>query len=517
MLTDKQRIKDTTTKLYSISRRILMRVNEINSAMGLFEDEIGELYVSIIKRLFEELGIILSLLEEEYSDENITFMVEQDIIFPEEGEEFSIFLYRKLFNKLLSIQDSFEPTPLTNSLENYFLDKLISMDNSFNKTFYKTEKSKIAEIIKSEYLYFLDNLHELFQFNFVLFFDEYGSLLSDIIPSGNLIEKIFDKIPSLYFIEPVKDFNKPGIPYSVDRGKLKKKFLTSKAWSTLYDDVHSYIHTKGYGDISFYYYFEWDNIDKHLKGYTFKKEIKLEHIVGYEKQIKELVFNTKAFIDGLPANNVLIYGYRGCGKTSVITALLNEYKKQGLRLVKITKEDMDDLPILIEILARRKEKFIISPDDLSYEEDDPEYKRHKVILDNMLDKCPKNVLIYATSNTQELVKFNKQFTTDDIRIDNRHDEEKKLEMLDKQLYDEKRALTDRFGLTLLFAKPDKEMYSKMVYLHAEQAGINIASDDRKQGLIKNYEEWTLYHGTPCGRSAQNFIGYLAAKEYIEKK
>ncbi len=516
MLTDKQRIQNTAEKLYSISRKILMRVNEINAAIGLFEDEIGRLYTLIISRLFEELGIIISMFDEEYSDDNISFMVEQDVIFPEDDLEFSIFLYRKLFNKLLSIEDDFEPTPLTNALENYFLVKLLKMENSFNKTFYKKPFNKLPEIVKNEYKYFLDNLHELFQFNFVLFFDEYGSLLNDITPDENLIEKIFDKIPSLYFIEPSKNFSNNVMPYSEERGTLKKKFLTSKAWSTLFNNIYEYINANGYGDISFSYYFEWDKENKRLRGFKLNKEIQLTNIVGYEKQIQELVFNTNAFLNSLPANNVLIYGYRGCGKTSVISALLNEFKTHGLRLVKITKEDMDDLPLLIEILAKRKEKFIISPDDLSYEENDPQYKKHKVILDNMLDKCPKNVLIYATSNTQDLVKFNKRFTTDDIKVDNRLEEERKLEMLDKQLYDEKRALTDRFGLTLLFSKPDKEMYSKMVYLHAENAGMDISSKEKKKDLIKRYEEWTLYHGTPCGRSAGNFIGYLTAKKNIEK-
>jgi predicted AAA+ superfamily ATPase len=130
----------------------------------------------------------------------------------------------------------------------------------------------------------------------------------------------------------------------------------------------------------------------------------------------------------------------------------------------------------------------------------------------MLDKCPNNIIIYATSNTQDLVKFNKRFTTDDIRIDNRAGEEKKLEFLDRQFYDEKRALTDRFGLTLLFAKPDRDIYAQMLLMHAKKAGIDLSDNQTQEELIKKYETWTLYHGTPCGRSAQNFIGYITAKE-----
>jgi predicted AAA+ superfamily ATPase len=126
------------------------------------------------------------------------------------------------------------------------------------------------------------------------------------------------------------------------------------------------------------------------------------------------------------------------------------------------------------------------------------------------------VIIYATSNTQDLVKFSKRFTTDDLRIDNRDAEEKKLEHLDKQFYDEKRALTDRFGLTLLFGKPEKNVYSMMLFHHAKKAGIDVSTREKQDDLIKNYESWTLYHGTPCGRSAQNFIGYVSAKRKIKK-
>lgn len=513
MIKDNQTIKRQITRLYSSVRRQLMKVNEINAGIGLFNDEIGEYYTKTISRLFEELGMIIGLFEDDYSDENIFFLVEQDILFPNDNEtEFSIFLYRKLFNRLLEEKENFETTPFTNALENYFLDKLLLMENSFNKTFYKLEYDKVPDIVKKEYEYFLENLHEIFQFNFILFFDEYGSLLKKLTPKGQFIDSIFDNLPSLYFIEPTKDYFSDTIPYSKERGELKQLFLSSEGWQLLYRNVYEYIHKCGYGMLSYNYYFEWDNHLKILKGYETRKNIQLQEIVGYDKQIEELVFNTLAFIEGLGANNVLIYGYRGCGKTTAIHALLSRFKERGLRLVKITKEDMDDLPQIITLLSIRKEKYIIFPDDLSYEEHDREYKRHKVILDSMLDKCPHNIIIYATSNTQDLVKFNKRFTTDDIRIDNRAGEEKKLEFLDRQFYDEKRALTDRFGLTLLFAKPDRDIYAQMLLMHAKKAGIDLSDNQTQEELIKKYETWTLYHGTPCGRSAQNFIGYITAKE-----
>jgi len=511
MIKDSQEIKAKTTKLYSIIRRVSLKVSEISASTDLFNDEIGELYQRIISRLFNELSTLLSFFEDDF-DDNLFLFIEQNVLFPDEGnEEFSIFLYRKLFNYLLEEYHDVEQTPLTNALENHFLDRLIGIYNSFNDTFYQLDIVEIPDIVRTEYEYLLNNLNEIFQFNFVLFFDEYGELLKNITPAEHFIESLFDKIPSLYFIDPSKEIDDDIIPYLEQRFSLKKMFLNSRDWHLLYEDVYSYINECGYGELSYYYYFEWNNEEKELCGYEKSNTICLEDIVGYETQKKELLFNTEAFLNNYPANNVLIYGYRGCGKTSMVNALLEKFKKQGLRLVKITKEDMSDLPLIVEILSERKEKFIISPDDLSYEEFDPDYKKHKVIIDTVLDRCPNNVIIYATSNTQELVKFNKRFTTDDIKIDNRLEEEKKLEVMDKQLYDERRALTDRFGLTLLFGKPNRETYTRMLFLHAKKLGISISTPKKKENLIKEYEAWTLYHGTPCGRSAANFVGYYSAK------
>jgi predicted AAA+ superfamily ATPase len=512
MIKDYQKLKLKASKLYSRIRKTYLKVSEINAGAQIFEDEVGKLYIKLIQKLFEELGLILSYFEEEYDETSVYLYVEQEILFSEnEGAEFSVFTYRRLFNKLLGIYHDFEPTPLTNALENYILDKVIGMDNSFNAAFYRLDFDEIPDIIKKEYEYFLENLKSIFKFNFVLFFDEYGSLLEALTPKGHFIDSLFDKIPSLYFIDPSNNFESDVIPYTVERGNLKLDFLNAKDWSLLLQQLHFHIHNFGYGHLSRYYFFEWNREERDLFGYYNYNPIKLTDIVGYEKQLEELVFNTEAFLSGYNANNILIYGYRGCGKTSAINALVEEFKEETLRLVKITKEDMDDLPLIVDMLSERKEMFIISPDDLSYDEGDREYKRHKVILDTMLDRCPDNIIIYATSNTQDLVKFAKRFTTDDIKVDNRLSEEKKLEFLDKQFYDEKRALTDRFGLTILFGKPDKAIYSKILFKHASLAGLDLSTDEKKEELLKQYEAWTLFHGTPGGRSAANFTGYIAAK------
>lgn len=213
---------------------------------------------------------------------------------------------------------------------------------------------------------------------------------------------------------------------------------------------------------------------------------------GYEHQKKLLTDNTEAFINGKAANNVLLYGDSGTGKSTCIKAILNEYHTKGLRMIEVYKHQFSCLPRLIEKLRLRRYSFIIYMDDLSFEEFEIEYKFLKAIIEGGLEKKPDNVLIYATSNRRHLIResFSDRDGSDDIHKND--------------TVQEKLSLSDRFGLTISFTKPMQKEYLEIVKHLAHNADINMADDL----LCAEASRWGLMHGGISGRVARQFINHL---------
>ena len=213
---------------------------------------------------------------------------------------------------------------------------------------------------------------------------------------------------------------------------------------------------------------------------------------GYERQKKLLADNTEAFINGKAANNVLLYGDSGTGKSTCIKSILNEYHTRGLRMIEVYKHQFSCLPRLIEKLRLRKYSFIIYMDDLSFEEFEIEYKFLKAIIEGGLEKKPDNVLIYATSNRRHLIResFSDRDGSDDIHKND--------------TVQEKLSLSDRFGLTISFTKPMQKEYLEIVKYLAHNAGIDMPEDE----LCAEASRWGLMHGGISGRVARQFINHL---------
>jgi predicted AAA+ superfamily ATPase len=234
---------------------------------------------------------------------------------------------------------------------------------------------------------------------------------------------------------------------------------------------------------------------------------RLSELVGYPRQKDMLMENTSRFLNGLEANNAFLYGSRGTGKTSMIQGLLEEYSDRGLRLVKVYREDIEDLPRISRVLKNRKEKFIINLDDISYDEEEFIYKKHKVSIDSFFDRESQNILLYATSNSQEIVKYFRQETTDSMVLDNRSEEEKKLEPPQKQVYDERRAFTERFGLSIFFGRVDSDTGRQILDFYRKKYHVQ----ENLEELEKEYNRWILYHGSVNGRTIENFFKYYYKK------
>ncbi len=228
-------------------------------------------------------------------------------------------------------------------------------------------------------------------------------------------------------------------------------------------------------------------------------DIRLSDLVGYEMQKKKLIDNTEAFVEGRKANNVLLFGDSGTGKSTSVKAILNEYYSRGLRMIEIYKHQFEDLSSVIAQVKNRNYKFIIYMDDLSFEEFEIEYKYLKAVIEGGLETKPDNILIYATSNRRHLIR-----ETWGDRSDRSKDE-----LHHSDTMQEKLSLVARFGITINYSSPNqKEFFEIVTVLAKHTEGINLSEEE----LCAQANIWEMSHGGRSGRTAQQFINYLAGQQ-----
>ena len=227
------------------------------------------------------------------------------------------------------------------------------------------------------------------------------------------------------------------------------------------------------------------------------EHIYFRDIVGYELQKKKLIENTEAFVNGKAANNVLLFGDAGTGKSSSVKAVLNEYYSRGLRMIEVYKHQFKALSDVLEQIKDRNYKFIIYMDDLSFEEYELEYKYLKAILEGGLGKRPGNVLIYATSNRRHLIreKFSDKRELDD-------------DLHNNDTVQEKLSLAARFGVTIYYGSPDKRQFQTIVKALAKRSHVDMAEEE----LFLKASQWELSHGGLSGRTAAQFITHLLGQD-----
>ena len=224
-------------------------------------------------------------------------------------------------------------------------------------------------------------------------------------------------------------------------------------------------------------------------------KVMLGDLVGYELQKQELIANTRAFVEGKKANNVLLFGDSGTGKSTSIKAIVNEFYEDGLRMIEIYKHQFKDLSQVIGQIKNRNYKFIIYMDDLSFEEFEVEYKFLKAVIEGGVETRPDNILIYATSNRRHLIKETWK---------DREDMEQQGELHRSDTMEEKLSLANRFGVTIYYGKPSRKEFNEIVVELARKAGLTMSEDELKAEVNK----WELRHGGISGRTAQQFINYL---------
>ena len=323
----------------------------------------------------------------------------------------------------------------------------------------------------------------------------YNIALKDIEEIRNIYN--FDKYTSdSVVLKEIKNFMLP---------KGTKKLLVAKHISRLVVELDKaktdeeflnvlvkFYKNHGVGKIGIYHAFKLANGE--LKPINEMVDYDLSKLVGYEWQKKALIDNTEAFIKGLPANNCLLYGDAGTGKSTSIKAINAMYYSKGLRVIELYKHQMDELIPLIEKIRNRNYKFVLFMDDLSFEENETEYKYLKAVIEGGAEAMPKNVVIYATSNRRHLVK---EMWSD------RNDMNEEIHKSDTM--QEKLSLVSRFGLTINFPSPTHNEYHDIVLgLAHRYSNISISDEE----LIKMADRWALQHGEKSGRVAQQYIDLL---------
>ena len=277
--------------------------------------------------------------------------------------------------------------------------------------------------------------------------------------------------------------------------ELAEKFCRNHTAEEMKDTLTRFYKEYGVGKFGLHKSFRivHDETGVHIEPILNIAHVNLKDIVGYEIPKKKLVENTTAFVSGRKANNCLLFGDAGTGKSSCIKAIANEYYGDGLRIIEVYKHQFQDLNEVIAQIKNRNYRFIIYMDDLSFEEFEIEYKYLKAVIEGGLEKKPENVLIYATSNRRHLIRENY-----------RDKEEVREDMHTSDTVQEKLSLVYRFGVTIYFGAPDKKQFQNIVKTLAERNGIRMPEPE----LLAEANKWELSHGGLSGRSAQQFVDYL---------
>lgn len=301
-------------------------------------------------------------------------------------------------------------------------------------------------------------------------------------------------------IDGLLDFGIDSKKYSAKNGtdyeSIKEKLINNSKWQDFAEDLINFHKKNGTGRATAYSAFVWERFDNEdegrLREIVEPDPITLKELVGYESQKKDIMTNTEHFLKGIPANNLLLYGSRGTGKSSTVKAILNEYSDKGLRLIEVDKDQLSDFTRIIRLLKHKKQKFIIFVDDLVFQENEASYSALKTILEGRIENRPDNILIYATTNRRHLVQ--ERFSDRD-------------EVHGRDTQEEQLSLADRFGITISFFTPDQKEFLKIVDGIVASKGLKV----EQEYLHKEALKWEKWHNGRSPRSARQFIDWLVGE------
>lgn len=371
-----------------------------------------------------------------------------------------------------------------NVWHNYIALLIMTSENAFSRICERNENelSTICEFAEND----IDNLYKLFDYDFTAI-DEYFAFRCFELLNNYSGEKSNKHIKYLSTSERLSEF--------------VINLEDSADFDGFYNAVIRFYKQYGAGEFGLNKTFRLNTDSDIVKlcPVNNMEKVSFDDIVGYDSQKQMLIDNTYAFICGKTANNVLLYGDSGTGKSSSIKAIINKFYDDGLRMIEVHKHQTSQLAELISKLKYRNYKFIIYMDDLSFEDNENEYKYLKAVIEGGVETKPDNVLIYATSNRRHLIRE----TWSD-----RSDASTRNDVHSGDTLEEKLSLAARFGLTIYFPKPARSEYIDIVKELALKAGINKTEKELEDGA----RMWEMHHGGISGRTAKQYITYLLAEK-----
>ena len=385
----------------------------------------------------------------------------------------------KQINKLLEVSTDYAFNG--NLWQNYLAFVLITNENPFSLTSEKigAKQGSVNTFAKQDFALF----KELFHYDF------------------SKIEKLLN-LNCFSIITNYSAINKPELMYnknvSLRVRELSNKLANANNGDEFFNAVTEFYKDYGVGMFGLNKAFRIsEGTDKPIvfQPINNMEQVVLSDLIGYEEQKRQLVENTKAFVEGRKANNVLLFGDSGTGKSTSIKAIVNEFYRDGLRMIEIYKHQFKNLSDIIANVKNRNYKFIIYMDDLSFEEFEIEYKFLKAVIEGGVETKPENILIYATSNRRHLIKE----TWSD-----RNDIEENEDLHRSDTIEEKMSLVNRFGVTICYLKPGRQEFYNMVEALARKAGLDIP----RETLDLEANHWEMRHGGISGRTAQQFVNHL---------
>lgn len=387
----------------------------------------------------------------------------------------------KVFEQMHNLLELATTYGFNNNLwQNYLTYLLITTETPFSITCEKNGavEGSVNLLVKQDF----DAFMKLFHYDFTWLEKELD------IDCFRIVEN-YESVPKLE-----TTYNKN---VSIKVVALSNKLANAKTVDEFYDLVTCFYKDYGVGLLGLNKAFrvEKENGSVNLLPITNTEIVRFKDLIGYEGQKQKLRSNTEAFLAGKKANNVLMFGDSGTGKSTCMKALINEYYDEGLRIIEIYKHQFEDLSKVISMIKNRNYKFIIYMDDLSFEEFEIEYKYLKAVIEGGLEIKPNNVLIYATSNRRHLIRETWSDRAD-VKADELHHSD---------TMQEKLSLVARFGVTIHFLKPDKQQFNEIVIQLAKKYPQITLSDDE---LMLKANQWELSHGGRSGRCAEQFISYL---------
>ena len=406
---------------------------------------------------------------------------------PSEWESTGIRFYRRLW-KIVAEKQELSRHPLTgDGLQDYWLEKFLDHPNVLHRKAELAPYDQIGPPLKKAYLEELGHFLKIVRMDWEFFF-------------RNQKPKAAAKtLASFSGFRPLASSKTLSVSAKARRD-LKEKLLNPLMTAPqLAPEIAAYFHAQGFGAFGRFRAFRWNSRRQSLDGVEALDPIRLENLVGYDEQRKPLLENIQAFVKGKPANNALLYGERGTGKSSTVKALLNAYHAEGLRLVEVLSAHLMDFPVILSHLRDRPEKFVLFVDDLSFEENETSYKGLKAVLEGTLEATPQNVILIATSNRRHLIREFFEDRSGGLAKDG--------EIHGADTVEEKLSLADRFGLVISFYAPDQDTFLKMVDEWAKFEGIKMPEAELHLKAV----QWTRFNNGRSGRAARQFVNDLKGK------